>query len=209
MGREVKTPPGLARIRSLASKTQNSRTLKFGTCQNLAGSRFYNPVRQAPQRGAADLIEGGQRPVRPRFGSWRSGTSLVLMGGCMRGRCEDAIVDQLVLGRSWQFFSTALKTLAPKSTKNQRKGNQNDAHECCEMDLAKRLVPGSRRGGAYSTVLCFFGTFWRHLVDFGDHFGPTWRQRVAQGVKMEPQIGKKSMPKSMQALMPKKYRQMR
>ena len=53
------------------------------------------------QKVLQSFIEGGQRPVTaaPRFGAWQFVTWLALRGQCMWGRCVDAIVDQLILGR--------------------------------------------------------------------------------------------------------------
>ena len=72
-------------------------------------------------RHGADLLKvaRGQSPPPPHFGLWRSGASLVWWGGCMRGRCLGAIVDQLILGR----FLADLGTFLTKQ--HRHKCNQN------------------------------------------------------------------------------------
>ena len=38
----------------------------------------------------------------------------------------------------------------------------------------------AKKGATSFHVLCFFWAFWRHLGDFGRHFGPSWAPRGSQ-----------------------------
>ena len=60
---------------------------------------WTGPARRGLGRHILLKAARGLSPPPPRFGAWQFVTWLALRGQCMWGRCVDAIVDQLILGR--------------------------------------------------------------------------------------------------------------
>ena len=95
-----------------------------------------------------------------------------------------------------------------KSTTNPSKINQKSIRN------QPKWCPGALRNGFWKQVASrtskserpgyFFDTFWRHLGDFGCHFGASWAAAGSQNQAFWDRSRKIGFPKSIKKTMPKK-----
>ena len=102
----------------------------------------------SPPEGATDLIEGGQRTVTaaPPFWIITVRDLVGITGRVYVKECVDAIVDLLILGRSWQIRFRIL-LVSCKSRKNicknlfKKGARNNDKSINKSVQIAKKTTP--------------------------------------------------------------------